>query len=180
MEHALWGFNPLGYHIVNVLLHAINALLVWWVLRRLSIPGAWLAAAIFALHPVHAESVAWITERKNVLSTMFYLLAVLAFVRFTGESGHQRRYYALAIILYALALFSKTTACTLPAALLLILWLSGDRIGWRRLAQIVPFVILGVAMGMVSIWWEQHHQGTVGQEFAYSAAERILIASRAP
>jgi Flp pilus assembly protein TadD len=180
IEHAIWGLNPAGYHIVNVILHIINALLVWLVLRRLRIPGAWLAAAIWALHPVNVESVAWITERKNTLSTVFYLTSLLAWVRFADESEKRPwRFYALSLVLFQLALFAKTTACTLPAALLLVLWIREKRIDWRRIAQIAPYVVLGIAMGLVSIWWEQHHQGTKGAEFAFSPIERILIASRA-
>src|SRR4030042_895139 len=72
IEHAIWGLKTTGYHVDNILLHILNALLIWLILRKLSVKGAWFAAAIFALHPVHVESVAWITERKNVISTLFY------------------------------------------------------------------------------------------------------------
>lgn len=180
LEHALWGLHPAGYHWVNILLHTINALLVWRLLGLLRVPGAWLAAAIFALHPVHVESVAWITERKNVLMGLFFLLALLAWIKFVEASSRQRwRYYCLALLLYALALFSKTTACTLPAALLLILWLKETRINWRRLVEIAPFVVLGIAMGLVSVWWERYHQGTRGELFEIGLPERFLVASRA-
>src|SRR5208282_1257532 len=135
-EHMLWGLNPAGYHFVNILLHAINALLVWVVLRRLALPGSWLAAAIWAIHPVNVESVAWITELKNTQSTLFYLLTLLAWMKFTdGQTTRPWRLYALALLLYGPALFSKTTASTLPAAMLLVLWLRRQPIGWRRFLQ---------------------------------------------
>ena len=180
VERRIWGLNPTGYHWVNILLHGANALLAWSLLRRLRVPGAWLAAALFALHPVNVESVAWITERKNVLMGFFFLLALLAWDRCVStESRRQWQWYTAALLLYALALFSKTTACTLPAALFLLLWLKGQPITWRRVWQIVPFVVLGIAMGLVTIWWERYHQGTAGSEFAIAPIERILIASRA-
>src|SRR5207253_3379988 len=156
------------------------ALLVWRLLARLKLPGAWLAAAIFALHPVQMESVAWITERKNVLMGFFFLLTLLAWIAFTDESTRRPwRFYALAVILYALALSAKTTACTLPAALLLILWLQKKPIGKQRLMQILPFLILGFCMGLVAVWWERYHQGTHGPLFALSPLERTLVASHA-
>ncbi len=180
LEYALWGLHPEGYHWVNILLHVANALLIWRLLAALRVPGAWLAAAIFALHPVQVESVAWITERKNVLMGFFFLLALLAWVKFVEASSRQRwKFYGLAFVFYALALFSKTTACTLPAALLLILWLKEKRINWSRLVQIAPFVALGIGMGLVTLWWERYHQGTQGELFAIGLPERFLVASRA-
>ena len=180
VEHGLWGLNPAGYHWVNLLLHAANALLVWRLLERLRVPGAWLAAAVFALHPVQVESVAWITERKNVLMGFFFLLTLWAWIKFIeGQSKRPWRFYVLALVFYALALSAKTTACTLPAALLLILWLEKTPIGWRRLAQVVPFVAMGIGMGFVTMWWERYHMGTQGQSFVIGPVERVLIASRA-
>jgi len=124
IEHGLWGLDSTGYHWVNLVLHVANALLVWLVLARLKLPGAWLAGAIFALHPVQVESVAWITERKNVLMGFFFLLTLLAWIAFVdGRTKRRWLFYGLALILYLLALSAKTTACTLPAALFLILWL---------------------------------------------------------
>ncbi len=180
LEHWLWGLNPAGYHWVNLLLHVANALLVWRLLWRLGVPGAWLAAAIFALHPVQVETVAWITELKNVLMLFCLLLALLAWVEFIdGKIGLKWRFYALALVGYALALCAKTTACTLPAALLLILWLKAQPITWRRLAAVTPFVALGVGMGLLTMWWERYHQGTEGKVFALGLMERMLVASRA-
>jgi Flp pilus assembly protein TadD len=178
LERSLWGLNPAGYHWVNILLHAINAVLVWRLLKRLSVPGAWLAAAIFALHPVQVESVAWITELKSVLSLFFILLTLGCWLEFVGERS-RRFWYGLALGFYALALFSKTTACTLPAALLLILWLQTKPIGWRRLAQVVPFLALGLGLGLLTVWWERFHQGTQGKLFTLGWLERLLVASHA-
>jgi Flp pilus assembly protein TadD len=178
-EHMLWGLNPAGYHIVNVLMHGMNAGLIWVVLRRLALPGAWLAAAIWALHPVNVESVAWITELKNTQSTLFYLLALLAWLKFTeSESARPWRFYALSFSLYALALFSKTTACTLPAAMLLVLWMRNKTIHWHRLVQLTPFLMLSLAFGLLSIFWERHlgnYQEEVGQSL--NGLERLLLAA---
>jgi protein O-mannosyl-transferase len=181
IEHALWGLNTTGYHWVNLLLHVGNALLVWAVLARLRIPGSWLAAAIFALHPVQIESVAWITERKNVLMGFFFLLTLLAWIAFVDERTRRPWIiYCLALIFYVLALSAKATACTLPAALFLILWLQKKPITMRRLMQIVPFVVLGVGMGLLVVWWERYHQGTNRAVFTFlNPIERILVASRA-
>jgi tetratricopeptide (TPR) repeat protein len=205
IERMLWGLKPAGYHWVNILLHAANALLLWRLLAELRIPGAWLAAGIFALHPVQVESVAWITERKNVLMAFFFLLALLAWTRFIDERNqrpvqrsraHRRRrakevtqarklnrlswrFYWLALIFYLLALCSKATACTLPAALFLILWLQKKRIDWRRVLQIAPFVVLGLAMGVMAIWWERYHQFTLGPMFALGPLERLIVATHA-
>jgi protein O-mannosyl-transferase len=181
VEHSVWRLNPTGYHWVNLLLHVANALLVWAVLARLKVPGAWLAGAIFALHPVQVESVAWITERKNVLMGFFFLLTLLAWIAFLDEKTKRPwLFYGLALILYQLALSAKTTACTLPAALFLILWLQKRRISWKRIFQILPFLVLGIAMGVLAMWWERFHQGTSRAVFTFlSPVERVLVASRA-
>jgi Tfp pilus assembly protein PilF len=180
IEYGFWGLDPFGYHLINVLLHAANALLLWLLLRRLDIAGAWFAAAVFALHPVHVESVAWITERKNVMSLFFSLLSVLAWMRFAEPRENSAwRFYALSLVWYALALSSKVTACTLPAAQLLLLWLRGHSIDRRRIAQVAPFFALGIAMGLVITYWERYHIGTVGERFAIAPIESFLVATRA-
>ena len=180
LEHALWGLNPLGYHLDNLLFHVANALLVWRVLGLLGVPGAWLAAAVFALHPVQVESVAWITERKNVLMGFFFFLTLWAWIKFIDNPGrHSWRFYILALVCCALALAAKTTACTLPAALLLILWLKKMPVDWRQLGRVMPFVAMGAGMGLVTIWWERFHMGTQGNLFGIGPVERVLIASRA-
>ncbi len=180
VEHALWGLNPVGYHWVNLALHAANALLLWRLLSRLRIPGAWLGAALFALHPVQVESVAWISERKNVLMGFFFLLTLLVWQKFVaGKRRGEFKLYLLALICYVLALAAKTTACTLPAALLLMLWLKRGSIRAVRIVHVMPFVVLGVGAGLLTIWWEKYHQGTEGQLFALGIPERLLVAARA-
>ncbi len=182
IEYALWGLKPQSYHITNILLHAINAVLLWRLLRSLSIPWPWLAAAIFALHPVQVESVAWITERKNVLMTFFFLLSLLTWLRFAERSeNHQRAWplYILSLLLYMLSLFSKTTACTLPAALVLSLWLKSIPISSKRWLQIVPYILLGLAMGILTTWWEHIHLRVNTVNFGLNPIERLLIAGRA-
>jgi tetratricopeptide (TPR) repeat protein len=179
-ERALWGLNPFPYHLVNLILHIANALLLWRLLARLAIPGAWLAAGIFALHPVQVESVAWITERKNVLMGFFFLLTLLAWAAFVNNQTARRwRFYWLALLVCALALFSKSTACTLPPALLLILWLQKKPIDRERVIQVIPFAYFGLLMGLVAIWWERYHQGTSGTQFDLSLPKRLLVASHA-
>jgi len=133
------------------------------------------------LHPVQVESVAWITERKIVLMGFFFLLTLLAWIAFSdGRTKRPWLFYVLALILYLLALSAKTTACTLPAALFLILWLQKRPISWKRIFQIIPFFILGIAMGVLAMWWERYHQGTSRTVFTFlSPIERVLVASRA-
>jgi protein O-mannosyl-transferase len=179
MERDAWGLAPSGYHWVNILLHAVNALVLWGLLRRWRVPAAWLAAALFALHPVQVESVAWVTELKNVLSLFFCLLTAWAWMEFAQDRPGAWRFYAGALFFQALALFAKTTACTWPVALLLILWLQGKPLALRRVWQIIPFFAMGLIMGLVSIWWERHHQFAVGDAFAIGWMSRLLIASQA-
>ncbi|MCJ7543545.1 MAG: glycosyltransferase family 39 protein, partial [Phycisphaerae bacterium] len=159
IEHHLWGGHPLGYHLVNVLLHGFSAVILWRLLRRLGVPGAFLAGVVFAIHPVHVESVAWVTERKNVLSGLLYLLAVGAYLRFDPPPGARRRwgFYALAAGLFAGALLSKTVTCTLPAALGLILWWKRPKLSLRDLWPLAPLLLVGAAMGLTTAWLEKVH-----------------------
>ncbi|HEY3174209.1 MAG TPA: tetratricopeptide repeat protein [Candidatus Polarisedimenticolia bacterium] len=204
IEYHLWGLNPAGYHLTNILLHGLSALLLWLVLRRLGVPGAWLAAALFAVHPVYVESVAWITERKNVLSGALYLAAALAYFRCLrldesdsakadtasfGEAGREivsemaptrsRGWYVAALVLFSCTLLSKTVAGSLPAALLLVLWWKRGRIRWADVYPLVPFFILACALGLLTMSIEKHHVGARGDEWNLSAVQRCLIAGRA-
>ncbi|MGD1020896.1 MAG: tetratricopeptide repeat protein, partial [Verrucomicrobiia bacterium] len=184
VEYHLWGLQPFGYHLVNVLLHAANAVLLWRVLRRLGLPGAWWAAAIFALHPVNVESVAWVTERKNTFSGLFYLLAALAWLRFrpltAGETARAPdwRFYWVALGLFACALLSKTVTCSLPAVLVLLIWWKTGRLDKRDGLTLAPWFVLGAASGFMTRWMERR-LGASGAEWELSFVQRCLVAGRA-
>ncbi|HKQ46749.1 MAG TPA: tetratricopeptide repeat protein [Phycisphaerae bacterium] len=183
LEYRFWGLNATGYHVVNVVLHGFAAWLLWRILLRLKVPLAGWAAAIFALHPVHVESVAWITERKNVLSGVFYLAALGCYLRFAltdaGGGTGRARWYALAIVLFCGALLSKSVTATLPVVLILLIWWKRGRIGRRDLAATLPLFALGAAAGLVTIWMERHHVGTKYIDWDLSLADRFLVAGRA-
>ena len=175
IQHQLWGNNPLGFHLVNIVLHAFCAVFFVLILKRLKIPGAFLAATIFALHPVHVESVAWMTELKNTLSGVFYLGAALVYLRF--DEDRRRGMYVLAIGLFVLALLTKTVTATLPAALLVVFWWQRGRLDWRRdIVPLMPFFVLGITCGLFTAWVEQTYVGASGAEFEFSLVERCLIA----
>ncbi|MCP4107711.1 MAG: tetratricopeptide repeat protein [Desulfobacteraceae bacterium] len=184
-EYQLWGLWPMGYHIVNILLHSLGAIMLYQVLRQLDIPGAWWASAIFALHPVHVESVAWITERKNVLSGLFYMISVLFLLRYfrlgsqDKAAGSQWQWYVSGLVLFICALLSKTVTCSLPAAIMLVLWWKRGSIHWKEMAALVPFFLLGIGSGLYTAWLEHHHVGAQGTDWNLSFIERCLIAGRA-
>ena len=177
LETRAWGDSAFGFHVVNVLLHAVGALLLWRVLLRLQVPGAWLAGAVFALHPVHVESVAWITERKNVLSGVFYLLALAAYLGYADR--RQWRPYVLSLALFACALLSKTVTCSLPVAILLCQWWKHGRVGKRDVLPLLPFFVIGICLGLATVYVEKHHVGATGAGWQLPAMERCLIAGRA-
>jgi tetratricopeptide (TPR) repeat protein len=188
LEHRLWGDAPLGYHLLNVLLHATAACLLVRVLRRLAVPGAFLAGLVFALHPVCVETVAWVSEEKNTLSTVFYLLAALAYFAWRGfaapgqeSRGIPRlRLYAVATVLFVLAVASKSEAATLPGALLVVLWWKRGKLSWRAdVAPLLPWVGIAAAGGLITAWVERTYIGARGSDFALSLAQRFLVAGRA-
>ena len=191
IQHRLWGDHALGYHVFTLLLHAGSAVLFALVLRRLldggprrpagqvPYPGAeWLAALLFALHPVHVESVAWISEQKNTLSLAFYLASALAYLNY--DDGRRPRTYFAALALFALSLLCKTVTSTLPAALLVALWWKRGRLDWRRdVMPLAPWLAIGAAAGMFSSWVERTYGGARGAEFDIPFAARALVAGRA-
>ena len=175
VQHRLWGDATVGYHLVSILLHVASACLLVAILRRLAIPGAWLAAFLFALHPVCVESVAWISEQKNTLSLAFYLAAALAYLGF--EAQRDRRAYGLASALFLLALLTKSVTATLPAALLVVFWWQRGRLEWRRdVIPLLPWFVLGALSGLFTAWVERNYIGAHGTDFELSLLQRCLLA----
>jgi len=199
IDFHLWGLNPLGYHAENILLHGINAILAWRILRRLSVPGAWLGAALFALHPVCVESVAWIAERKNTLSGLFFLLTILAAIEFwlprrvaiQGRSAAPSqaaaslfgpwKFYWLTLAFFLCALGSKTVTASLPGVILLLVWWKRGRWVSKDWLLVVPFVVFGLALSAITANIEHQFvmQAPNGDEWKLAFAEKFIIAGRA-
>jgi tetratricopeptide (TPR) repeat protein len=180
IEHALWGLNPLPYHAVNVFMHGACAVLLWRVLGSLRVRGAWLGAAIWALHPVQAETVAWITELKNTQSCLFYLLAVLFFARWLaaegGEATGSRPWnYALVLVSAAMAMASKSSAVVLPVVLCACAWWATGRLRWRHLLALSPVLLMSIASSALSVW-TQHLEGANDPAWSRALPERIAVA----
>jgi Flp pilus assembly protein TadD len=192
VEWRLWGDDPTGYHVTNVALHALAALLVWRAGRVIGLPGAGFVAALFALHPVHVESVAWITERKNVLSAVLCLAAALVWWRFEEEregrgaagatregNGTARRTYLFATVLFVLALLAKSVTCSLPAVLILVRLWRRRPVDRRFLTALAPWFAIGLALALHTAHVERVHVGATGEDFAFTLVERLEIATRA-
>jgi tetratricopeptide (TPR) repeat protein len=201
IEHRFFGDDPAGYHILNLLLHLGSTILFAAVLLKLlrerseasartwapfagdPITAAWLAAAFFALHPVHAATVAWVTEEKNTISLTFYLAAFLCYLRF--DETRRARDYLFALALFFLSMLSKTATVTLPAALLVAIWWRRGPLSWTKdVRPLVPWLALGAAAGVFSSWVERHYlggagAGAQGADFELSPLGHVLLAGRA-
>src|ERR1035437_1320761 len=181
LEHRIWGDATLGYHLTNVALHAASACLVVMIVRRLSLPGAYLAGFVFALHPVCVEAVAWISEQKSTLSGVFYLAAALTYLHF--DRTRRKSQYFLALALFVLAVMSKTVTATLPAAMLVVFWWQRGRLAWRRdVLPLVPWFAVGAAAGLFTAWVESAPRfiGAQGPEYGLTMPQRLLLAGRVP
>jgi tetratricopeptide (TPR) repeat protein len=177
-QRRLWGLHPLPYHLVNILFHAANAVLVFFLLRRLRIPAAWLAAMLWALHPVNVESVAWITELKNTQSGFFFFLALLCFLR--SDADRKPRWYALAIACGLAAMLSKPSTVVLPLVLLLCAWWERGRCHRADVVQIYPFFALAIGMSALTVIEQRGHIQRAGTaEWNLGMAERFVIAGKA-
>ena len=177
LEHRLWGsFWAPGYHGANLLLHFANAVLVWRLLRAMgALPmwWAWTVAALFAAHPAHAEAVAWVIGRKDLLATLFYFCAALAWLRAAPAAGMRWRWHVFALLLFAASLLCKSSGVTLPLALLVHCWWRQGRLtvadGWR----VAPFFLVAVGFGVGDM---RYYEEIIDVD--YSLLERVLIAAQ--
>lgn len=178
IQHKLWGDALWPYHVASVLQHAGCAVLVGVLVRQLALPGAVVAALLFALHPLQVESVAWIAEQKNTLSGLFFLAATCCWLRF--DRTRARRDYFLASVCFAAALLGKTATVTLPPALLVLAWWRRGRIGWRRdLAPLLPWFGAALLAGLVTLRIEHALIAGVEAALPLTALQRLLLAGRA-
>ena len=189
IEHKFWGLDPLGYHLDNIIIHCINTILLWRILSFLEVKGSWLAATIFLIHPIQAESVAWISERKNLLSGFFSFLSLYFFFQFYNldkssnfnedQSGKRSwTVYGISLFFFICALLSKTIACTLPAVILLIYWWKQNCIRRRLFLMMAPYFAIGLGSATLTIWLEKFQVGAMGHEWEFSFVDRFLIAGR--
>lgn len=188
-QYRFWGSDAMGYHIVSILMQGTAGIVLWRVLRRLGLRWGWLAAVIFAIHPVQTDTVGWVAEQKNLLSGVLYFAAILFYLRFIGfENGdnkavepvsfHRWPYYLIAIGFFILALLAKTAVCSLPVVLLVLIWWKRNRLTWRDLILTVPLFCIGLAMGLVTIYAERHQSGAHGHAFHFTLAQRTIIAGK--
>ncbi len=176
LEWRLWGMNPFGYHVTNLLLHLASAGLLWAALRRLSIPGAGIAACLFALHPVNVESVAWVVQRKNVLSLFFFLLSALWFlIHDEDSSGRVGRWYWLSLAAFVLAMLSKGSVAVLPAALLLVAWWRRGNVTVRDIVLTLPFFAIAAGFTVLNVSLQTRNVAEVIRDV--TIVERVLGAA---
>lgn len=176
-QRRLWGLNPLPYHAVNIVLHAANAILILLLLRRLNIRGAWVAAALWAVHPINVESVAWITELKNTQSGLFFFISLLCFLQF--DRHENRGWFVLALASFAAALLSKPSAVVLPFALLLLAWWQRGRLWKADFLRAAPFFALSVAMSLLTVVEQRGQIERSPQDWSLNLTERLMVASKA-
>src|SRR3984893_2410441 len=177
IEQKLWRDAVRGYHLLNILLHALGAVVLLQILLRLKIPGAWLAAGLFVLHPVQVESVAWISELKNTLSGAFFFCSLLVYLKF--DERRTTLSYVGSVVLFILGLLCKTAIATLPVTIAVILWWKRGQVDFRHdLLPLIPFFVVGVLAGSFTALFERIFIGAAGSEFQLSILQRCLIAGR--
>ncbi len=184
---ALWAqwpfFNnqPTGYHVTTIVLHLIGSLLLWALLDRMRIPGAWLSSLIFAIHPVAVESVAWVSETKNTLSLPLFLLSCLCWVVQDDEPEGPRRmrFYLLSIVFFLLAMLAKTSMVGLPVLLLLHVWWKRGTVTVQDLIRTSPFFLISLVLGIITIQYQHGRAIGVEKILVGGVASRIATAGMA-
>ena len=177
VEDKLWDGSVLPYHLVTIFCHALLAILLAAILRRLDLPGAWLAAFIFAPHPVQVESVAWFSEIKNTLSGVFAAAAMLYYLRYDRERSYGA--YVAALTFFLLGLLTKTAIVGLPVIFAILAWWKRGSLNFKRdLLPLFPFFAVAVVAGIITIWVEQKFCAENGEAFYFSLLDRVLIAGR--
>jgi protein O-mannosyl-transferase len=189
--HKFFGLNPLAYHVLNVFFHAASAVLLWRVLRVLQVRGAWLGAALWALHPIMVQSVAWVTELKNTQSCVFYLLSILFFLNWEDQEGPVSRLsrrriggrrslvFASSLLFFVLATLSKPSVVMLPFVLALCVWWKRRRIRWCDTLAFAPFALISLVASAWTIWEQKFHARAVGPDWVQTFPERLIIAGKA-
>lgn len=180
VEWRLWEDAPLGYHLVGLVLGLSNAFLLWALLRKLRVPGSWIAALWFAIHPMNVASVAWIAEQKNLFSMLFYLNCLLAFVSSGAltEDRMRKRWYAASLGCFVLAALSKSSVVMLPFVLLLLVWWKRGEIGRRDWRRTLPFFAVSLAAGLGTIWFHHHRAMDLSRGNGLPVFARIALAGR--
>jgi len=199
VDYALWGLAPWGHHLTSILIHAVNTALVFFLTLRLvnmaagaegtrggaagGLAAAFIASVLFAVHPLHVESVAWLSERKDLLSALFYFLSLLAYLGYSRGGGRGLLSYCLSLLFLALSLMSKPMAVSLPLLLLILDWYPLGRLGRGRgrtlrvAAEKLPFFALAVVFSLVALWG-QGQAAAVSSLEAAPLASRLLVAAR--
>lgn len=177
LEYHLWGLTPLGYHVANLALYSATLLVLWSLLRRLRIPGAWMITAVFALHPLHVESVVWVCELKDVLSGLFFFLALVYWVKFLRHGS--RSFYGVTFALFLLAVLAKTATVVLPCVLLLLIWWEKDRVHPRDALLLAPFFLASLAFGLFHMFLETRNIGDAAEAVRFAFGERLRMAATA-
>lgn len=185
VAHKLWGVAPLPYHLLTVLLHAAGACVLWRALLSLRVPGAWLGAAVWALHPVQVESVAWIAEMKNTQSGLFFLLSILFFVKVMRAEALEKRSawnsnYTLALLFAALAIASKSSTVILPVVLCLCAWWIKRQWKASDLIRVLPVFLMSLVGALVSLWTQKAQLATfIDPQLTRTWPERLVTAGDA-
>ncbi len=189
IQWHIWGANPMGYHLLNIMMQATDAVLLWRILKALGLRSAWIASAVWAIHPVQVETVGWAVEQKSLLSALFLFPAILAWTRFADFTGdrpadepiltaRQWKMYALATLSFILALCSKTDACMVPVVLLFVLVWKRGFINKRDILLLVPWMVLGILAAGMTIHIEHGQAGAKGHGFHFSMAQHLIIAGK--